>query len=296
MISDREASNAYTAINAKFAQLFAKPRPDVAQWVSLAGDVVNSSAITEAYPFLGATRGMRKWEGKMPAGGANLTEGLQVRNEAFYDSLSVPKLMIKANTLGGINLGIGQLAKSAAEWPVPFIQQVIAGTSGLTGYDGNVLFHAAHKDGKTSQTNIVSGTGHTLDQIATDLASVVVKMSTWKNDQGVQMSGYMPDTIVIPATGAVYLAFRKLVQNNTFNLDNWSDVVKRVLVNPLMSGNTWHAVCTQQMLGAVIWQVLEAPTTGYQNEIDEPNMLYAVSAYGAFAVGDWRCAVQVTNS
>jgi phage major head subunit gpT-like protein len=302
MVSEREAQVAFIALNGLFGKLFTQRQ--VPPWASIATRV-DSATFEEYYPFIGSAPLLQLWEQDDRVISDLDVEQTSIVNQSFETTIKVPKTYIEDMRLNSMNVSVASLANAANLWPVAGIQQVIANATTLTGYDGAPLISATHKEPslKTTQSNILTGSGLDPNSIATDISSAVVAMATVKDNNNNPVYGLVPDTVILPPNGQIFKSFRTLAHGAYIVEDgqiatggDWSEYIKHIFVHPLLSGDTWYAVCTTAPINSVIWQVRREPTTGFENDWKKPYMLFGVDARGAFAPGNWRCIFQVTNS
>ncbi|MGD0591048.1 MAG: Mu-like prophage major head subunit gpT family protein [Bacteroidota bacterium] len=166
--------------NALFNQALEALQP---KWPAFAMKV-NSEGASEDYQWLGDTPMMREWLGdKFVKDIRGFT--FSVPNKDFEVTIGVRRNDIEDDRLGKYAILIPQMADEGTYKQDTLITDLrIAGTSTLC-YDGNDFYATNHNTGKSgNQSNLLTGTGHTLAQVTADLMTARTTLRRYLTDQG----------------------------------------------------------------------------------------------------------------
>lgn len=300
ILTPEKYAAAMRSLKALFGQLYAAvPMSD---WLQIA-TLIQSSGEQETYAWLGATPMMREWKGGKAAH-TLLADDFVIRNKDYEATLAIHQNAIADDSLGQYKARVADLAARAKNWAVIEVMQLIRDAATVVGYDGVPLVSDAHVEGESgTQDNDLAGTGTTVAKLQDDLGAAYAAMAKWKDDRGNYLEPYVPDTVIVPANGALLGNFMAIQQGNeALGSPDLSQWVKRILVNPyLTDANDWYAVCTSRAVKAVVVQERQAPTpvTPPENsgsDFEEGIIKFSVEARGAVVPGDWRCIVRTTNA
>jgi phage major head subunit gpT-like protein len=145
---------------------------------------VNSEGASEDYQWLGDTPAMREWLGeKFLKDMRGFT--FSVPNKNFEATVKVSRNDIEDDRLGKYGILIPQLADEGTVKQDSLLMDLrVAGTT-TDIYDGKKFYAANHVTGKSgSQSNLLTGTGHTLAQVTADLISARTALRRFMTDQG----------------------------------------------------------------------------------------------------------------
>lgn len=260
-----------------------------------------SSAASEKYGWLGSAPVMQKFlDEKMPKG--LIDHDYTIKNEAYEATLGVDKFAIRNDQLGAVKVRIADMAQRAKVFPVKLLVDLIAnGGTGLC-YDGQTFFSAAHAEGKSgTQTNIVAGTGVTIDKIEADFNSARALMKGFKDDQAEPMfEGIDPKLLVVAPQGLEGL-FEKLLNSTQISgTDNTLKGAAEFAVSSRLSGNSWYLFDISGEIKPFIFQenmpvefgALEGNSeTGFKKR----HYLYGIEWYGNAGYGLWQKAIKVNQ-
>jgi len=295
MASEREAAVAFQKLNSYFGQIY-KAQPDPI-WLQL-GKKIPSDDLTENFAWPGGTPRMKRQKGEDVRSDISLyTHSLS--NEKFYMSLPIAEIFLITGKVGTLLPSVGEMAVAAAAWAADNLRDVVSNYGSYTGYDGKPLFSATHKDGKQSQSNIISGAGTSAANIATDLAKVQATKAVFTDDRGNAIGSPAIDTVVIPPNPTLINSFRVVTRGNQAEGDaDWSGEIKTVIINPDWADSAvdWAAFETGGELQALLWTELLGATTSFEDHPERSgDKLLEVKAFGQFGPGNWRRAALVDN-
>jgi hypothetical protein len=293
MASEREAAVAFQKLNSYFGQIY-KAQPDPI-WLQL-GKKVPSDDLTENFAWPGGTPRMQRQKGEDVRSDIHLyTHSLS--NEKFYMSIPIAEIFLITGKVGTLLPTVGEMAVAATTWAADNLRDVVSNFASYTGYDGKPLFSATHKDGKQTQSNIVTGAGLTAANLSTDLAKVQAAKAQFTDDRGNIVGNAAIDTVVIPPNPTLIESWLVVAGGRQAEGQaDWSGNIKRVIVNSdwAAADKDWAAFETGGELQALLWTELLAPTTAF---IDHPersgDKLFEVKSFGQFGPGNWRRAVYV---
>ena len=123
--------------------------------------VVPSSTGTEAYPWLGQLPRIREWIGDRVVRSIT-TEGYQLTNKPFEQTVEVPSTAIEDDTYGVFTPLMGAMGESARVFPDELVFGALAKGFNTNCYDGQFFFDTDHpvkkEDGSTEmQSNLQAG-------------------------------------------------------------------------------------------------------------------------------------------
>lgn len=125
--------------------------------------VVPSSTATEAYPWLGQLPRIREWIGERVVRSIT-TEGYQLTNKPFEQTVTVPRTAIEDDTYGVYSPLIGAMGEAARVFPDELVFGALAKGFAANCYDGQYFFDTDHpvrqEDGSIATvSNMQAGAG-----------------------------------------------------------------------------------------------------------------------------------------
>lgn len=105
--------------------------------------VVPSSTATEAYPWLGQLPRIREWIGERVVRSIT-TEGYQLTNKPFEQTISVPRSNIEDDTYGVFTPLFAAMGESARVFPDELVFGALAAGFNTNCYDGQYFFDTDH--------------------------------------------------------------------------------------------------------------------------------------------------------
>lgn len=206
---------------------------------------------------------------------------------------------------------IREMSQNAARLEYNLISDLIA--NGETGdcYDGQDFFDTDHSEGDSgTQSNELTGTGSTLEQIRTDYYSAYSALMGFKDDKGVQLqpSEFRP-IVWIPNSATLLERFSQLRDGNlapSASTGGNSNVLANkfeLVVDPRLSdANDWYMFRTDGAMKPFVLVTRE--NANYADNFDSvvPDVFdrrvgkAGVAARMVAAYGMWQKAVKVKNA
>lgn len=270
-------------------------RPHLANMARLYTEVPSNGAYND-YSWLGDVPGVRKWIGDKALSGLK-DFNYQIQNEDWYDGFSIDRNELEDEQISAINPRIDMLAMSVANWPHELVIELIEdGTTGLA-YDGAAFF-----SNRSTNDNLLSGTGTTLAQIKADIQTARATMMRFTSDTG-RIMGLMMDTILCPPElQSTFLeavnapTIQDASQNLTFNAV--SQYGLSVIPMPELADTAdWYGFATSAPLRPFFFQrrsdirtVLDDTQVARNRKLE-----YSAELRGNAGYGFYQMAVKVVN-
>lgn len=234
-----------------------------------------------------------------------------IKNKEFQAAIEVSRMALERDRLNLITPRIQQLAGEAARHPGELIFELVEDNP--VAYDNVAYFADTRTIGESSNIdNLAGGTGVTVTQVQTDLATARSTMRLFEDDRGRPLN-LVPNAIMAPPA-LEQTIWQALNVNQAGNQDrnvlpsSTNGVLQgagySVIINPYLTDVTdWYAFhIGGPAMRPFVWQVekvpvLEADTNPMTREnILKRNFLYSV--YGRYNVGvtDPRLGVKIVNS
>lgn len=267
---------------------------------------VPSTSNLEDYGWLGQVPELVEWTDERKLKGI-LDYQYQIRNKDYEATIQIDRNTIEDDQVNSVKPRINDLAVRAKQHPRKlFLEALVNGSSALC-YDGQAFFSASHSEGMSGTlSNIVTGTGTTLAQIGADLDSAIVRMASFKDDQGAPFAEDIQDKdLMIVAPIALRPAMEKLfgAMNDASGATNtYKDRVgKRVYSSRLTDANDWYLLNVGQSMKPFIQQNRQAPRFGALEVNSDRGFMSKRYVYGVdyrvgFGYGLWQYAVKITNT
>lgn len=179
-------------------------------WVGAIASIYASDAPSEVYPFLGQVPRLRKWEG--PRAQNELNRGkLTIVNEDYEDTWTVDGRDWRRDRAGLIAQRVQEMGDAAAELPIDLISALLnAGHTTALAWDEVALF-GSHTWGKSGTINNNLGTGDNLAggasptsaQMAENLFIVIMRLMSFKDDQGRPLNTGAKSFVVMVPTNMI---------------------------------------------------------------------------------------------
>lgn len=264
---------------------------------------IPSSARQEKYGWLGSVPQMQEYKDEKKPKGL-IDHDFTIKNVPFEATIAVDKFDLRDDQLGAVQMRIRDLAARAKTFPIKLMMDLlVAGTTGLC-YDGQAFFSASHSEGNSgTQSNIVSGTGVTLDQITADFISARTKMMSFLDDQGQPMfEDLAQQDLLIVCAPALQGKFEQLL-NSTILPNNGSNVLYKAAdlsISARLSGNDWYLLNRWGSVKPLVLQenmpiefgALEGNSdSGFMKR----HFMYGVEWYGNVGYGLWQKAMKIDN-
>lgn len=262
-----------------------------------------SDGADEKYGWLGQSPMMGEWIDERKLKALNSFD-YSLTNKDYEATLSVDRNEIEDDRLGNVKVRIDDLARKAKQSHPRklFFDALVAGTSALC-YDGLPLFSASHVEGLSgTQSNIVTGTGSTLAQLAADMQSAVAALLGFKDDQG---EPYNEGDIQIGIICPVALK-QKFEDLNTLDLisnssNNMKGKIKQLTSSArLTDAGDWYLADITPGIKPFIRQIRKAVTFSSLEGTSDNGFMrkkyhYGVDSREVFGYGLWQKIVKVNN-
>lgn len=233
-----------------------------------------------------------------------------ITNNEYQSIIEVERAALERDQLNLIRPRITQMGQEAARHPGQLILQLPLSPG--NAFDGVAFFSDTRVIGSSANIdNIATGTGTTVAQIQTDLATVRGTMRKFQDDRGRPMN-LIGNVIMCPTE--LEQAFWQALNVSQGQLTNptlpasqngvWSAGGYLVIPNPyLTDANDWYLLHnggpTQRPF---VWQEEKSPellggtNPNEQIVIETRKFLYSVNYRGNVGVTDPRFAIKVTNT
>lgn len=249
------------------------------------------------------------WMGAMPAVSEFLSEahleqltedGFTLRNKDWHAPVQIRKSDFEDDKTGQAAM-IGQmLAQQLAKHPARLIIDLIIAADSNLAYDGVAFISNA--SGVRVNDNLLTGTGTTLAQLATDLESVETAMAGFVDDKGEYLN-IIPDTIVCGTS--LYRKFQRL-----FGSDSDPGASVGGVFNPFKGqysvyydaklnaddANDWYACATKGVLKPFVWQSRRNPKVEIEDRPTLPTYGIVATSRGNVGYGLPQLMVKTTNT
>lgn len=266
---------------------------------------IPSTAKKEDYGWLGQVPELSEWTDERKLKGI-LDYDYSISNKDYEGTIQVDRNTIEDDQINSVKPRINDLAVRAKQHPRKlFLDALVAGSSALC-YDGQAFFSASHSEGMSGTlSNIVTGGGVTEALIGADLDTAIVRMSTFKDDQGAPFAEDIQDSdLMIIAPTALKPVMERLFTRamdgagatNTYQ----GRVSKRVYSSRLTDANDWYLLNVGQPMKPFIQQNRQAPRFGALEGSSDRGFMSKRYVYGVdyrvgFGYGLWQLAIKITN-
>lgn len=262
-----------------------------------------STSNKEDYGWLGQAPSLTEWIDERKLKSLNEFE-YEIENKSYEATISVSRDNLEDDQLGAVSQRIDDLARKARVHPRKlFFDALTAGTVDLC-YDEVPFFSASHEEGASGvQSNLVTGTGVTLAQLAADIDSAEARLLSFLDDTGEPWNeGSVRIGIVCHPN--LKAKFEKL--NSLDMIDNTSNAYKgkieQITFSPrLTDTNDWYLADISNGMKPFIKQNRRAPTFNALEDDSDNGFMRKVFHYGidyrvGFGYGLWQKMVKITNS
>lgn len=258
-----------------------------------------SGSASEKYGWLGQAPNMREWKDERVPAGLRDWE-YTIRNKRFENSLSVDVPELERDQIGAIRVRIGDLAVRAKDFPHGLLSTLRKSGATLLCYDGAAFFATTHSEGDSgTQSNKLSQTGATIDNVKTDFVAARTAMTAFKDDRGQKPVRVALDLVVV-CSPAMEFIMREVFENPTLAAGGKNIYAgqARVEVDTGLSGNAWILENRAGMLrGFILQEELPVRLSNTDVTSDEAFMrgkvFFGTEWRGNAGYGDWRYAVSV---
>ena len=252
---------------------------------------VKSTGSSEKYGWFGDVPDVKEWIGDKTAGEISDYE-LEIQNKDFYTEIAIDRNELEDDRSGIIKPRIESMVQAVGDHKLDLVATLIAnGTTGLA-YDGNAFFA-----NRTTNDNLLAGTGITVAQLQTDIREARTAMMKFQSDTGWIM-GLEMDTILCPPDleGLILEACNSAPGAQTYNpLSKW---IKAIIALPsLTDTNDWYGFCTTRAVAPFVYQSRKDPTPVLDSTQVARNrkLMYSVELRGNAGYGLYQLAVKTVN-
>lgn len=223
--------------------------------------VVPSTKSEEKYGWLGDVPAIGEWIGDKNVSGLKDYD-YTIKNKDFEGTINVDRNELDDDQYGMIEPRIKQLAQAAANFPMELIAELVRDGDTNLAYDGSAYFA-----NRTTNDNLLAGSGVTLANLKTDLATGRTTMQRFVSDTGKYLK-ITPNVIVCPPE--LEVSFMELIKSTspqdaaTYNAagvnpwNNWIDTV--ISIPELTDANDWYLFNTRMPLKPFFYQNRKSPT------------------------------------
>jgi len=220
---------------------------------------VPSNSNSETYGWFGDVPMMREWLGAKQM--KSLKDNTYtLANKDWEASLEVDRNELEDDQYGMIPPRVQMLAQAAMEKYAIELSDLIINGDSNTAYDSVAFF--SNTSGVRVIDNLLGGTGTSLTQIETDIASARSAMMQFYFDESDRKYGFKLDTIVCPPQ--LEVKFMKILDSTTAVSSSAAGVVNpfknmlsQVIVDPRLGGddaNDWYGFATAYPIKPLILQ------------------------------------------
>lgn len=291
----------YESVRALFLEIY---NQEVADYTLYAMEVP-SGGQTEVHNWLGAIPTLKEWAGPRVIDRLSAFE-YTVENKDWQLTLEIPRNAIEDDRVGLYRPAVEMMARQARNHPSQLALRLFE--TNPVGYDGQPLFSVSHREGDSgTQSNILNGSGVTLDQILADLDAADARFADFKNDRGEPiLIGGRPLRVTHVMVPNGLLGKFRTIQNadmiqNTNN--RWRGNLE-IIVNPYLADqNDWVALCLEHTVKPVLVQIRRrAQIEDFNSQVAEVelfhNKRFLIGVDGRYAVAPafWQTAIRVVNA
>lgn len=254
--------------------------------------VVNSSAASEDYAWLGGLPGMRKMRGeRIPK---KLRESsYTLVNEEYEASVTVKTADIKDDQTGKYLPLVRSIGEQARLYPDELIFTLLANGFTSLAYDGQYFFDTDHSEGASGTQSNKLTVALTADNFATARA----RLMSFKDDQGRPVNRQQDLRLIVPvdllATAESIVDVRTLSAGG----DNPNYQKAKIIVNPYATdANDWFLVNVAGQVKPFVVQEREFIPFESLEDGSEQNFMRKQNYYGTYWRGNagyalWQKAV-----
>ena len=263
-----------------------------------------STGADEKYGWLGQSPAMSEWVDERKLKGL-LSYSYTLPNKRYEATISVDQTTIEDDRLGMIDIRIKDMSEKAKNHPRKlFFNALKAGQTALC-YDGQPFFNASHiyYSGGSTQSNLITGTGTTVEKVSDDFNSAKAKLRGFKDEYGDPWNDGAMDNLWVVGPAELESVFDKVFKADM--ISNTTNTLKSKAM-PLVSSyltdsNDWYLICgggvvrpfVKQTRKNISFKALEGSSAkGFMSG----QFLYGVDYRIGFGYGLWERAIKITNS
>lgn len=262
--------------------------------------VVPSTKSSETYKWLGELPVMREWKDEKTISGLK-DSTYTLTNKNWEATLAVDTNTLEDDEVGIIMPKIQTLALEAIRHKNRLISELVKNGTTNLAYDGQAYFA-----NRTTNDNLLAGTGTSTAQILADLNTARSTMWKFVDDAGEPFQ-FPLDTVICPPE--LETVFRQIMQSTTAVnatasgvVNPFSGIIKKLIVDPRLTDvNDWYGACTQMPIRPFFYQERKAPALVTMDKDTDPErfmrrkVLYSVESRGNAGYSFPAFAVKVVN-
>jgi len=224
--------------------------------------VVPSTKSEEKYGWLGDVPTVQEWIGDKDVAGIKDYD-YTVKNKNWHSTIGIDENELEDDQHKMIEPRINQMAQGASTFPMELVAELIRDGDTNLAYDGLAYFA-----NRTVNDNLLAGSGVTLANLKTDLATGRTTMQRFVSDTG-KLLKLKPNVIVCPPE--LEVQFMELINStapqdaanyNSAGTNPWRTWINAVISVPeLTDTNDWYLFNTTMPLKPFLYQVRKSPTS-----------------------------------
>jgi phage major head subunit gpT-like protein len=226
-----------------------------------------------------------------------------ITNKVFSASIAISRSDLADNKTGSINRRIQQMAAAAAGHANKLLIDALVGNGNC--YDGAAMFNVAHPvrgDEGGTQSNLLTGTGTTTAQVATDIASAKASLLKFKDEGGRPFAGDGAMSLAVVCPPDIEKQVREAL--NAQIISNTSNVMQGaadVIVSPrLTDANDFYVLRTDTARALILQEREPVEFSALEGSSDSGFMreqyLYKVRSRLNAGFAHWSASCKVSNS
>jgi len=299
-------------VRGTFIEALARPQPP--SLVDMIATEVKSQADKENYAWLGEVSALEEWVDEMPEG--DMLEntdvdaaGYELVNKKYATALRFRRDDMNDQKTGGLNIRVRDLAQRASrKADALLIDALVAGTT-ATDYTGEAFFTATHatRGAQSSmQSNLLTGSGITTANCATNIASAVAALYNYLDEAGEPLNEVFRQLYILypPALHKpISEAVKAGVISQTSNVQ-FSDQDIMLIKSPRLTSTSavdYYVGIKDAEVRGLIWQDRESitmETNGPQSDswVQQEQQIFKVRLRGRAGYGRWQRCVLINNT
>ena len=263
---------------------------------------VSSSARSEDFAWVGESPTLKDWPAGQERDPQVVSEAkYSVDNARFEATISVARMDLDDDQVGGLPLRIRQLAQRAQQHKNSLIVSALAGGEALACYDGSAYFgdHPARGAQSGTQSNIHAASGTTTAAISSDLSACIAKMRKFKDEYNQPLNGELVGSLTLVCSPDLERPMTEVLESGMIEAsDNVMRQKASMLVSSRLQGDSWYCLNTGDVIRPLLYSdrdpiefaALESSSDmGFKSE----QYMYGVRYRGAVGFSHWARAVLV---
>lgn len=270
---------------------------------------VNSNNQIESYNWLGTVPVMEDVTHQDLRVEGLFAFNFNITNLLYKAGIEVERQVLEDDRLSQITPRVNQLGREAARHPGQLIFNLFLDNG--NAYDGVAFFADTRVIGRSANIdNSIAGTGTTIAQIQTDLATARETMRLFQDDQGRPMN--LTPTVIVCHPNLEQTFYQALNINQGAGLrdivipagnDTFKNSGYMVITNPYLTDiNDWYVLHIAGEVKPFIYQTRVAPalegitSPNSESGVIRDRFVYSVRARYAVGYGEPRHAIRIINA